>query len=376
MPQGQQDTYTNTLPQKRVVSDRLLLTDPNETVLINALGLNNESKFAFVNTPGRQYEWLEQKYNTRTLTATASGLNADSTTTTMSVADGSLVNIGDLLLLDSETVHVASKVSANVLTIVRNIAGTQATHHTSTVTITIVGNARIEGADANDSPYTLATSTTNVSQILQRSVEISRTDQRLKRYGVPSLVDREINMRMEELSQLLSMAPYYNGRVAGSNGVARIMGGLATYITTNVTDASSAALTQKMIEDNVALAWGAGGKPGLIVCGSWAKRKIADFYSGYVRTERSETLGGITIDEILTPLGLRLSVAVDRFCPTNTLYLLDQNYVGYITLDEFFYEELAKTGDTAANGQVVGEYGFVVAYEKAHAIIKSFSTTA
>ena len=375
MPQGQQDTYTNTVPQKRVVSDRLLLTDPNETVLINALGLSNESKFAFVNDPGRVYEWLEQKYNTRTLTATASGLHSDSTTTTMSVADGTLVNVGDLLLLDSETVHVASK-STNTLTIVRNIAGTQATHHTSTLTITIVGNARIEGADANDSPYTLATSTTNVSQILQRSVEISRTDQRLQRYGVPSLVDREINMRMEELAQLLAMAPYYNGRVAGSNGVARIMGGFGTYITTNVTDASSAALTQKMIEDQVAACWGAGGKPSLIVCNSWAKRKIADFYSGYVRTERSETMGGITIDEILTPLGLRLSVAVDRFCPTNKLYLLDKNYVGYITLDEFFYEELAKTGDTAANGQVVGEYGFVVAYEKAHGIVHSFSTTA
>ena len=375
MASGQQDSYTNTVPQKRVVSDRILLTDPNEIVTINALGLDNASKFAFVNDPGRVYEWLEQKYNTRTLTATASGLHSDSTTTTMSVADGTLVNVGDLLLIDSETVHVASK-STNTLTIVRNIAGTQATHHTSTLTITIVGNARVEGADANTSAYTLATSTTNVSQILQRSVEVSRTDQRLKRYGIPSIVDREIDMRMDELTQLLAMSPYYNGRVAGSNGVARIMGGFGTYITTNVTDASSGALTQKMIEDAVAAAWGYGGKPSLILCNSWAKRKIADFYSGYVRTERSETMGGITIDEILTPLGLRLSVAVDRFCPANKLYLLDKNYVGFITLDEFFYEELGKTGDTAAKGQVVGEYGFVVGYEKAHAIIHTFSTTA
>ena len=375
MANGQQDSYTNTVPQKRVVSDRILLTDPNEIVLINALGLDNASKFAFVNDPGRVYEWLEQKYNTRHLTATASGLHSDSTTTTMSVADGTLVNVGDLLLIDSETVHV-SGISTNTLTIVRNVAGTQATHHTSTLTITIVGNARVEGANANNSPYTLATSTTNVSQILQRSVEVSRTDARLKRYGIPNIVDREIDMRMDELMQLLAMSPYYNGRVAGSNGVARIMGGIETFVTTNVTDASSAALTQKHIEDAVAAAWGYGGKPSLIVCNSWAKRKIADFYSGYVRTERSETMGGITIDEILTPLGLRLSVAVDRFCPTNKLYLLDKNYVGYITLDEFFYEELGKTGDTAAKGQVVGEYGFVVAYEKAHAVIKSFSTTA
>lgn len=375
MATGQQTSYTNTVPQKRVVSDRILLTDPNEIVAINTLGLNNESKFAFVNPPGRQYEWLEQRYNTRTLTATASGLDSSSTTTTMSVADGSLVNVGDVLLIDSEYVQVTG-ISTNTLTIIRNIGGTQATHHTSTLTITVVSNARIEGADANDSPYTIATSTTNVSQILQRSVEVSRTDARLKRYGVPDIVDREIDMRMDELMQLLALAPYHGNRTAGSATVARMMGGLPTYITTNVTDMASAALTQKAIEDAVAACWGAGGRPGLILCNSWAKRKIADFYSGYVRTERSETLGGVTIDEILTPLGLRLSVAVDRFCPTNTLYLLDQRHVGYITLDEFFYEELAKTGDTAANGQVVGEYGFVVAYEKSHAKIHTFSTTA
>lgn len=375
MPAGQQDSYTNTLPQKRVVSDRIILTDPNEIVAISALGLDNESKFNFVNAPGRVYEWLEQKYNTRTLTTTASGLHSDSTTTTMSVADGSLVNVGDVLLVDSEYIHVASK-SGNTLTIVRNIGGTQATHHTSTLTITIVSNARVEGADADDSPFTLVTSGTNYSQILQRSVEVTRTDARLKRYGIPDIVEREIDMRMDELKQLLNLSAYHGNRVVGSDGVARHMGGLGTFITTNVTDAASAALTQAHIENAVQSCWDSGGNPGLILCGAWAKRKIASFYAGYVRTERSETLGGITIDEILTPLGLRLSVAVDRHCPTNKLYVLDKNYVGYITVDDFFYEELAKTGDTAANGQVVGEFGFVVAREKAHAIVHTFSTSA
>ena len=44
-----------------------------------------------------------------------------------------------------------------------------------------------------------------------------------------------------------------------------------------------------------------------------------------------------------------------------------------------FYQEteaetLAKTGDSI-NGEVVGEYGFVVKQEKAHAIISGFSTS-
>lgn len=374
MATGQQTSYTNTQPQKRVVTDRILMTDPNEIVAINALGLDNESKFQFVNPPGKAYEWLEQRYNTRTLTATASGLDSSSTTTTMSVADGTLVNVGDVLLIDSEYVWV-SAISTNELTITRNYGGTQATHHTSTLTITIVESNRLEGADANDSPYTLVTSGTNYTAILQRSINVTRTDQRLKRYGIPDVVDREIDMRMAELLQLLNLGCYHGQRKVGSATTPRSFGGLKTFLTTNVTNASSAALTQKMIEDAIQTCWDAGGNPSLILCGAWAKRKIADFYSGYVRTERSETLGGITIDEILTPLGLRLSVAVDRHCQTNHLYILDKNYVGYLTLDPFFHEELAKTGDTASDSQVVGEYGFVCAHERAQAYIHTFSTT-
>ena len=38
-------------------------------------------------------------------------------------------------------------------------------------------------------------------------------------------------------------------------------------------------------------------------------------------------------------------------------------------------EELAKTGDYEL-GETVGEYGFVVAYNKAHSILSGYSTTA
>jgi hypothetical protein len=375
MPTGQQTSYTNTVPQKRVVSDRILLTDPNEIATISVLGLDNASKFQFANTPGRSYEWLEQRYNTTTLTATASGLDSSSTTTTMSVVDGTLVNIGDVLLLDAEYVHVTG-ISTNTLTILRNVGGTQATHHTSTVTITVVGSARLEGTDADNSPYTLVTSGTNYSQILQRSVEISATDEIIKRYGIPSLVDREIDMRMDELGQYLARLPYHGNRAVGTASAARMAGGWDTFITTNLTTLSgSPALTQKHLEDAVEDAWSYGGKPTTLFVNSWAKRKIASFFEGSVRTERSDEMGGVTIEKVLTSLGITLNVVVDRFCPATKAYLIDREKTGFITLRDFFYEELAKTGDTAANGQIVGEYGFVVAAEKHHAIISGFSTS-
>lgn len=375
MASGMQTTYVGTVPQKRVVSDRILFSDPMDIPLVSALGLSNEGKFKFANTPGKMYEWVEDAFSGLSTTLNEdTTATSDSTDTTLSVVDGTLFQPGDVIQVDSEYIWV-SAVSTNDLTVTRNYGGTQATH-ASTSAVYLRSRARLEGATAASSHYTEPTSGYNYSFIMQKSIEISRTDGRIKRYGIPNLVNYEIDKKMNELKIDLTRKPYYGQRKAGSASTPRDAGGLGTFITTNVTDCSSAALTQKNIEDAVQSAWGYGGNPTLLVCGGWAKRKIASFFEGSVRTERSEKMGGVTIDKIQTAMGPVLDVLVDRWIPTNQIYLLDTEKVGFITIDDFFYEELAKTKDTEAYGQIVGEYGFVVANEKHHAKIHTFSTTA
>jgi len=368
---GQQTSYVATLPQKRVVTDRITMTEPMEIALINALGLDNNSKFQFVNTPGIKYEWLEDTYAPVSDAANDADLTNVTTTTTITVADGTKIQVGDVLQLDDEFVWV-SAVVGNDLTVTRGYGGTANVTHASNVVIYIRYSARLEGANASDSPSTEPASNYNYSVIMQKTINVSRSDNLLQRYGIPDLVDREIDKAMDEKKLQLTKLPYYGLRVAGASP-ARSAGGFDVFITTNVTDLSSAALTQKAVEDAVQSAFDAGGNPSLLVCGSWVKRKITDFYAGYVHTDRDERLGGISIDRILVPQGLTLDVMVDRWCPASKLYILDRNHIGYITLDAFFYETLGKTGDTAEYGQVVGEYGFVARYQKAHAIIKGIS---
>lgn len=373
MASGQITTYTATLPHKRTVTDRIIMADPMSIAGLNALGLDNSSKFNFVNAPGKIYEWLEDTYSARS-DVVNSGLAADSTTTTFSATDGSKFVIGDVVLVDSEYVWV-SAISSNTVTITRNYGGTQATHANSSVAY-IVANNRLEGAAADTAIYTVPTTGYNYSTILQRTIEVSRTDGRINQYGISDVVEREIDKKMEELPMLLNLSLYHGQRKAGTATTPRAAGGLKTFITTNPNALSSTpALTQKHIEDELQDCWTQGGTPNLLICGGWAKRKIADFYSGSVRTERSETMGGVTIDKIMTPLGVEVDVLVDRHCPTDHIFILDTKYVGFITLDDFFYEDLGKTKDTAAYGQVVGEYGLVVAFEKAHSYISGFSTS-
>jgi hypothetical protein len=342
--------------------------------MINALGLSNEGKFNFVDTPGIKYEWLEDTY-----APIEDALSAaiDNAVTTIPVVTGAAFQAGDVFQIDDEYFWVVS-VSANNLTVAtRGWGGTAAASHLISAPIYIRYGSRLEGSAAGDSAYTEATSEYNYSFIMQKTIEVSRTSQLLKRYGIASVVDREIDKAMDELTLKLTKLPYYGKRVIGGAGVARSAGGLDHFIVTNVTDVAAAALTQKHIEDAVVASFVAGGSPSLLVCNTWPKRKMADWFGGYVETTREERMGGIEISRILTPIGITLSVLVDRWCPANKLYILDPAHVGYITLDEFFHEDLGKKGDTADGGygQVVGEYGFALRFQKAHAVIKNFSVT-
>ena len=376
MPSGQMISYSNTQPKKRVVTDKILMADVADRVSLNALGLDNESKFNFVNTPGEIYEWLEDTYADLTDTANDTGIDSVSTDTTLTVTTGTQFQVGDVILLDSEYMLVTG-VSTNDLTVTRGYAGTQATHVSNT-TVTIVSRARIEGTASNDSNFTQATRTSNYSQIFHKEIDISRTDALLKRYGMADRVDYELDKAMVELVKLLDLSLFHAPQKAGTATTPRGMGRIKTFVTTNKNSLTGTPpLTRKHIDDELYDCWLAGGAPDLILTSAWAKRKMSDFYAGFVRTERSEKLGGFEITQLLSPIdGSVIDVLVDRNCPNDELYILDSRYVGLITIDPFFSEELGKVGDTAYFGQVVGEYGFVVAFEKAHSYIEDFSTSA
>jgi hypothetical protein len=379
MASGQNITYSATVPQMRVVTDRIIMTQPMELVAVNALGLNNESSFNFANGPAgpnQPYEWLEDTHALRVSTINTDALTSLSTLTSVTVATGSIFQVGDVILVDIEYMLVTG-IATNALTVTRNYGGTDATHSTGT-NVTIVGRNRIEGTATDNSQFTEPTSATNAVAILHKEIDISRSAANLQRYGIGNLVEWEINKAMVELPKLLNLMFYHGQRKGGSASTPSGFGGFEVFATTNTNALSSTpALTQKNVEDELQDCFDAGGAPDLIICNSWAKRKIADFYSGYVRTERSETLGGITIESIISPvLSGPLMIALDRDCPTDSLYIIDRRFAGYVTIDPFMWDPLGKVGDTAAFGQVVGEYSFVLANETWHSSVTGFSTSA
>jgi len=373
---GLQGSYSNTLSQKVMITDRIIMADPYDIAAITSLGLDNASKFNFINSPNRTYSWLEDAYPAVVTTAADSTDLTDVTATTaIDVTDGDLFHVGDVVQIDSEYVWV-SAITANALTVVREFGATTGATHATNATMSIRYNARLEGADTSDSPWTEFTSNTNASTILQKEVNISRDDILFPNYGVSNLKNYRIDKNMDILMEQLNRIPYYGKRAVGSSSTARSTGGFSTFITTNATALSSATLLRSHIDTEFEQIYAAGGKTDLILCGTWFQRKINDFYEGFVTTGRDEKVGGMIIKQLMHPIsGALVRVVVDRHCQADTAYLIDTRYAGYLTIDPFFYEELSKTGD-AELGQTVGEYGLAVQYNKAHSILSGFSTSA
>jgi hypothetical protein len=177
-----------------------------------------------------------------------------------------------------------------------------------------------------------------------------------------------------ELAQLLQKTFYYGERVQRSSSAYGSMGGFKTYVTTNVTALSSAALQRSDIHTKIRAIRDAGGRCTHIVTGSWGMEKVTQMYEGNITRMEDATRGGSVITKILTPHG-QVEVIYDWMCPAGEMYFFDKDKVGWVTLRPFTPKEIAPLGDYTMR-DIVGEYSFVLQNQLSHGLITGFSTTA
>ena len=386
MAVGARSTYTDTTPQKRSIADLITMIDWTEAPLLNLLGVNNESKFRLVNWPRTKVEWLEDEMSPRSTTLGAAISSTGATSFT--AADGSIFKEGDVVKIDDELLWVES-VSGNTVTVAstggRGYGGSTAATHDNGSTAEIVGIARLEGSVASTGHTTTLDNPYNYTQILSEAVKVTGSQEVDSNYGFNDEMARQLGKliggpseigskgKAGKLAILLQQSFYHGLRNQGSATAARAMGGAAQYITTNLSNVASAALTRKHIEDLMEDAFNAGGMPDTLVVGSWVRRKITSFYEGAIHVDRSESRGGSKITTIVTDFG-DIEVVHDRWCPQSKAYLIEKDKMGWVTYRPFNIYDRASTGDYALK-EVLGEYSFVLMNESAHGILYNISTT-
>ncbi len=366
------NTYSDTTPQVRVVTDYISLLDPSDAPFIELIGgLDGASGKFQVRNQGKVVEWLEDTLTPLSGTLAQQSMTTATTVVTITVDDGDVFQPGHILLVGTEKMWV-SAVSGDVITVTRGFAGSTSATQASNAAYTIIGMARLEGDDSDPIGYTDITSNSNYTQIFHKEIKVTGSEMAIDNYGFTDPYQYQAAKAIPEMMRLIERTLQYGYRDAGSTTTPRTMGGYQTFITSNLADGSS--ITPTKIEDALELAYNAGGGgefAAVVNPATYQTIKAKYDTSAYVRYAPEQTRVGMLVDKIVTPFG-NVSFTVDRWQLSTLIPMLRLDNIGMLTLRPWQVEDLAKTGD-ARKTELVGEFTLCVRQDKSHALLTAVS---
>lgn len=366
-------TYSDTNLGKRVIADAIQMITPTDTPFLSKFPPGSANgKFSVSagrDSKGTKIEWIEDDLRA---TSNSLALSAGTGDTTASVGDASYFAVGDLVKVDSEYIWVSAvNASTNVITVTRNVGGTQ-TSHAASATLTIVSNARVEGADTTYGPTTTVDQPYNYTQILEDGVKVTRSAQKLAQYGVTDELARQRDKKLLELWRSLEKALILEDvdlRSAGSATTARFAGSLGAFITTAGNYTTSATTITKANIDTLSKdIYLDGGNPRILMCHPQTAARIRDLLdsSSFVRVSQDESTLGMRVENVVTQYH-ELELLPNRHMDYDYAWLLDPDYIGVYEFDPFTEYDVPVAADVAGALRVNGEFSLVVQHGlKAH----------
>lgn len=354
MATGTATTYQLSAGIKLDVEDVIWLLSPFDVPLLGTQGSDGRTALSQDTCFERKVEWLDEQL---LLPSTTLGGNAATTDTYVTVA-GTTARLGfeenDVILVGTERMRVTGLgTTSNTLTVTRAWAGTTKAAHTSGAPVKGVGMAAPEGADAGTAAFRDRTDRYNYTEIFgPRTVQVSGTENAVQKFGLAGTeFDHQVANRVKEIYVALEQAILY-GKTYTDGVSRRTMGGLVTYISTNI-DSSTTSLSDTALLTQLQKCFDAGGTPDRVVTGSKQKRNLSSLHSTLIRYAQGTNVRGQVVDWYDSDFGRQL-VVLDRWCRTSDLFIIERDNCTVMTLRPIQFEMLAKTGDST-KGMVVGE---------------------
>lgn len=233
-------------------------------------------------------------------------------------------------------------------------------------------NRQIEGDDASYATASPTVMLSNYTQISRKTLVVSRTADRVRKYGRDRETARLLVKYGKELKRDIEFQHVRNqSSSAGGSATARSAASLETMAGNNIhqsgagttpgyaggvwtapTDGTaSATLTEDMLKDVIEDVWQDGADPGWIITNTYQKRAMAQFagtakfagnYIEQGRTAQGVVVGGV--DLYISDHGEH-RVKLNRYMRQSTLFVLDPQHISVLWLDKPTPIPLAKTGD-------------------------------
>jgi hypothetical protein len=225
-------------------------------------------------------------------------------------------------------------------------------------------NAVIEGDEATLDASVATTRVSNHTQIMDKTVVITGTQEAVDKAGRASELAYQIAKKSKELKRDIEATLLINqAKVAGDATTARKFGSISSWIAANDsfgtsgasptgdgsdarTDGTQRALTEDQLKSIIKGTWNTGGSPSVIMVGPFNKQKISGFTGGSTRFDASEDKTLYTSIDVYSSDFGDLEVVPNRFQRDRDLFVLDMDYWSVGFLRDFTMHELSKTGDS------------------------------
>jgi hypothetical protein len=252
-------------------------------------------------------------------------------------------------------------------------------------------NAQLEGVQFGYATSAPTTRNGNYCQISTKDIVVSGTERAMDHAGIDDFFVYQTMKKGKELRLDVDTAiSQVQGQVAGDSTTARKTRALGSWLTSNVsratnganataataapTDGTQRAFTETLLKAVIKSAWDNGGKPDLLLVGSFNKQAASAF------TGRTQARQNVSAATILGAASLYASdfgdikIVPGRNHRARDAFLLDPEYAAVAYLRGFGVNNIAKVGDADAK-QLIVEYALEMRNEKAHGVVADLTTS-
>lgn len=247
-------------------------------------------------------------------------------------------------------------------------------------------NQNIEGDDATTDAVAPTTRLDNYTQIFDKVVRISGTNEAVDAAGRGSEMAYQVMKRTKEIKKDMEMSFLANkAKAVGSDALARVTAGAFAYVTTNSnlgatgtasagngSDAYVAGTARPFAEDDLkdvlGKVWDEGGYADTIYLGRFNRTALSGFTGNAQREINAADKKLVNTVKIYVSDWGDLKVVASRHIDADKALIVDHDMFAVATLRGLHTKELARTGDSERK-QMIVEAGLEVCNEKAHGAV-------
>lgn len=357
-------TYDNATIENLIALDAAVAEIASqETPVLDAIGMADEPVMSV------KTEWFDVQPSPEYDTLNNSGAMAIGAGTCV-VTNGAYFETGMVIMIEDEYLEVTN-VSSNTLTVTRAARGTSAAEHADGSRVTILSRPALEGKPWDGESFRNDTVLNNYVQNFTRDVRLSGDElviaKRNSRFAMQGRIAEKMADVLRDIEAAVLFGRPHNSTPGGSSTVARTMGGIAYFCSTNQ-NASNADLSETTHLDAAFRSIYAGhGRPSLMIGAPIQCQKVAKLLDAHRTTRSMEDLRLERRIAIYNEaLGGECMVVPTRKLPNDRLWILDASKIRIRNLEGrgIQYVEKTSTGDYEG-GQIIASYTVEIGYPTA-----------